>query len=837
MSCRLEGPEQADRRTQGDAVTLTLLTALRGWCAVMCRSVPRSRELTYAIRVLARSRWYAASGIGVIALGSALSLTVFAIVDGVLFKPLPYRDPDRLLSITARLHGRGVYSVLTFKPEDLEEWTRIVPDLGITGFSGSPSLFLGPDDLSPVSAAIVDARLFDVLGIAPLIGGFTSEHFQTPSAAAARPTILLHEVWRTRFGADSSVVGQRLSIDDGRSLLIVGVMPRGFTLPFTQDADLLFPMTRHSSSGFDEVIVRVPDGRPLPLVREQLDATIRRLGFASTPAGAPPGPVSRRDTGERQLRIRVLPLATALTPQLRARSEVLAAIGTLLLGLSCTSLAGLMIARAYQRHVDLLVRRTLGADGPALVREVLAETFVLVICGVAVGFAFASAGLSAILHLVPPEIAALGSVELGGRAALVGLAAIGLCTPLVAVWPVRQALRTHRTIGGSGVGMTSRVRSFSRALVAIQVACGTALTISASPIVGTMLQLWSGDLGFETDNVLAAELRLRRPAAALQAELDEILAKARSVEGVTAVGLADVGVLNGRTSRVQLAPPLGGHLPFDVYQQVVTHGVLEALRPVVLAGVLPLPEEFEYERRTLVSESVARAYWPAGDAIGQTFRLAGGEQFQVAAVVADARLVTVTHEALPFVYLPYRHFGRSTSPMLIVRTSGRGDPGAGLRAHLQSSGPSIRAARWWRLDDRLADSVSTYTFRGWLFGSIAASCLLILAVGLFGLLAMMTARRRREVGVRMALGASPWRVIRLLVHEQATGLFSGLFAGALIAAWAVTYLKSQIHGVTIYDVRLWTTAGLLVLVAAGVGVLLPALRTSKTDPMTALRAE
>jgi hypothetical protein len=378
-----------------------------------------------------------------------------------------------------------------------------------------------------------------------------------------------------------------------------------------------------------------------------------------------------------------------------------------------------------------------------------------------------------------------------------------------------------------------------RLLVAAEVAFGLALTLAGTLTVASLLRIHSGDLGFESDNVLAVELRLRASVSAHgEAEIAGLVERVRGIPGVLDAGVTDARVLMHNAQGAALRAPAGALPDADVYQHPITAGVLAVMRPRLVAGRIPTAAEFERDGRILVSQRMAKAYWPGRDAVGQVIAGAKGGMYTVAGVVADGRYLAWDFPPMAFAYVPYATFGRSRTPTLLLRTAGGParwlpDVLTVLEAHRQT----FRTVRVRTIDDLLNDTVSHYRFESWLFASFAGASLVLLGVGVLGLVWTTVTRRTREIGVRMALGATRTRVIGLFLTEQLASVGPGLAAGSLIAAWAVPSLRASLYEVAEYDVRLWAVAIALVSLTAVAGALVPILRATRVDPASVLRAE
>jgi hypothetical protein len=323
-----------------------------------------------------------------------------------------------------------------------------------------------------------------------------------------------------------------------------------------------------------------------------------------------------------------------------------------------------------------------------------------------------------------------------------------------------------------------------------------------------------------------------------------VLAAARSIPGVTVAGATDAPLLrNMLWADGTWTPPAGARPAGYLSVHGVTSGFFDVVHPRLLKGRLPSAAELDDGRHVVVvSESIAKAFWPSQSAIGQPLAYSSDEgqllSFVVLGVVADARLAGWDEARFQQIYAPVTALRRgSGSPSLLMRATSTGSVLAELQRFMRAEGTDVRAIRAMPLDTMLAETVRLRRFHSWLFGSFAAAALAIMGLGVLGLMAMSAARRTREVGLRMALGATRDGIVRLFVREQAAAVVAGGLLGLAASAWTVRFLKSSLYGLTIWDARAWIAALLLVAATALCGTLIPAIRASRADPATALRVD
>jgi predicted permease len=508
-----------------------------------------------------------------------------------------------------------------------------------------------------------------------------------------------------------------------------------------------------------------------------------------------------------------------------------------------------MAARSVDRRRELAVRRALGATAVDIGRQVCIEAGLLVGAATAIGLALATPMLRLAAGLLPDDVILFRAAAIDWRVAAFGAATSVLVTAVVTVWPLRLASR------GTGVpdtdrSVTGRARSLGwRLVVTTQVALALVLTVGGSLLVGSLLSVYAQTPTVSTDNVLTIAVRFLGMSGAVghmaperATRVDALLERLQAVPGVEAVGLTAYDLLQHayepsrfRSPGTAITPPRAR------VTHAVTAGFYRVLEPQLVAGRLPTDVELATNAPVIVvSEDVASQFWPGASAIGRALTDVGRRDepamtFTVVGVVREVRWAAWDEGTTPTLYGPYALLARQTNSAFLIRTS------ANVAAHavraIEETDPLVRLDRVAMLDELFVDSVRPRRFRAWLFGSFAFASLCISGLGIFGLLAMSTARRTREVGIRMACGGTPGRVAALILREQLVPVMVGLAAGGIGAVWAVRFLTSYLYQVTSFDARVWIVATGLILFAAAAGALIPAVRASRIQPTEALRAE
>jgi putative ABC transport system permease protein len=783
-----------------------------------------SMPIRIAFRTLRRSPWFAIASVGIVALAISLASTVFAVVDGVLFKRLPYKDPDglvlvfRTLGDPARLaqlrRGTG-RSGQPFSADDLMQW-RGAEVLSIAAFVSN--FGLGPvagGDVSDATtwAARVDNSFFDVLGMRPLAGGFREDHYRRPFESgklSAHPAIISYRLWR-RIGGEAALPGRLLRVGDG-TLDVVGVLPPDFVFPvsFARTApDVLLPLNVTADSRNLHGIGRLAPGVSHSEALARLDSIV--LESVTTALGSRERPIFRM--------------------------TLAAVVAVLLLG--SLNVAVLLSARRRDRASELAVRTALGASTAQLLQLLVAEATVIALAGAGVGVAAAKPMLAAALTLLPTGYLLIKPPAIDIRVVAFAFAAATSTLLAFAAWPAFRVARSSAYAGlrqNSGATRTSgRVR---RVALAAQSAIGIVVVLSGTLLLAGFATLWREDPGIERSNTAIVDVTARaiRAPAQRALALDEAVRVASRVPGVLRVsGFGGAFLVNAIGGSVFETPP--GALDVIAQDVPVSSGFFETSGIRLISGRALTDDEATSGRpAAVVSDDLARAFWPGREAIGQLLSGPRGA-VTVVGVVQDVRIVGLEErQATAEIYVPMAIAAPQRDRVLLLRSAGDPDDAArAVAAAIRRALPDVLITRAASIDTALAGTVKTRQFQAALFGAFGCAALVLLGVGMFGAVAMNTAGRSREIGVRMALGATAARVHRMVIAENLAPVAAGLLVGILGAWWTTKLLASLIYGAGAHDPRLWALAASFVLATALVAAWLPARRASRVDPQVVLK--
>lgn len=810
-------------------------------------------EIRRAARSLASSPWYAITVTAVIGLSMALAITIFAVVDAALYRPLNLPDPEGLFSIEPGFREE-VRGTPWLSADEIHEWSRALPDFELTGFDIAQATGVDWVNRERMPAAMVDPNFFDVTGVEPFIGGFTSADFEREDVVA----IISHEMWLGRFAGDSDIVGRELQVDPrlGGRWTIVGVLPEGFIFPsFQAEPEILLPLspTRvHPSQRTLEVILRAPAKVPAEVVQQRLEAILlaNLEGRELRPGGSRfRGPFDR---------VTVHGLHERLTVDNRSVFLACLLAAALLLVIACLNVSFSMLARSLDRSGELALRRALGAGNWDIARAVITENAVLT-CAGGVGGLLASVWLLEIVKSsIPhgPLIRTPPSVDWRVGAAAVSMTVMSAL--LVSVWPLTRTVRGVRlasTIRGSGLTPSAGTGSIAF-VIATQVAAGMILTIGGTLLVGSLVAAITNDTGYEPRGLMLVDLAIAeagqsefgQPVPGVAGHVERFLGSVRAVPGVDVAGVADFHILD-RTSIEVVSFALESASGASTPAIPITSGFLEALDVPLITGRFPTDSELETGARVIaVSEMAARLFWPGETALGKRLRrlrsssgeLGATEEYTVVGVARDARYVAWDTAPSPIVYGPYVLLNSTSEPVVAIRVHNDSDLHRVLDEVVRIArdmGPELRAIRANSAADLLASTIRQRRFLALLFGSFAASALAIIGIGIFGTLAVAAGRRQREIGIRIAVGATPPMVARWLTATHLRFSMIGLALGCLGAGWALNLVDTYVYGVSATNPLVWLASIGMVMAAVALGAFLPTLRASRVDPVEVLRSQ
>jgi putative ABC transport system permease protein len=834
------------------------------------------QDLSYALRALSKQPVFTTVAVVTLALGIGANVAIFSLVNAILFKPLPFSDPYRLMRVHLlnpdrdnpgvfgrivwsypkydlfRSHQRAFESIALFNPEELN----------VTG-SGTPERVRGES---------VEATYLATLGVAPLLGrGFLQDETRAPGSA---PIVMLgHGFWQRRFGADPSVLGRTVGLN-GVAHTIVGVLPPAFR-GLSGQAEIWVPVMTRSAADLGEIwnhTYSVVARRKAEVTPEQAEAASRLLGAEVSAhfetLRAKPG-VSRPAWSAT-----AVPLDDERVDPIIRRSMLLmlAAVASVLL-IVCVNLANLILARALSRQQEVGIRLALGASRARIVRLLMTENLLLALWGglaglaVAVGAVASGAALLPDLGLVLPE-------ETGGltRVGLNGLGpdwrtmafAVALVTATAVMFGLGPAWRASRGDLTTAIRASSAATASSgrrhlpvrHVLIVGEIALALVLLSAGGLMLKSVARLHATELGFNASSLVSARLTMppeqydNARATRLLTQLLERLAAHSQVETVAYSSCAPLsGMCNGTTARFPGQPqPLNTpSTPVGVHWASPTYFSTLGIR-VIKGRVFTPQDTTDRPKVVVINEKAARTFWPGIDPIGQRISVGQGgfgDGAEVIGVVADVRYEAVESAVSPDVYLPLLQSSRRGGIIFVkpLRPSS-GQAGATLeplvstiRAEVHALDPDLPLVDVKMMDERFGDATWRTRTSAWLLGAFSTLALVLAAVGIYGVVSQTVAQRSRELGVRVALGASRGDIMRLVLGRVFIFAIAGVALGTALAIPALRLLTALLYEVSPGDPMVLTSLALGLLMVAVLASYLPARRASRIDPLAALRAQ
>jgi putative ABC transport system permease protein len=802
-------------------------------------------DVRYALRGVGRRPGFAAAVVATLGLGTGAATTMFSVADGVALRPLPYPDAERLVVVGTRYDGGTRIS--SSNPQDFLDLQTATRTLEHVAASRLESLtLLGGGEPVRVEGAGVSPAYFDVIGTRPATGrAFTRAENARGGEAVA---VISWGLWQRHFGGDRTVLGRPIEFD-GRRFTVVGVMPREFRPPeaiYHDEVDVWFPLAfvsddlEQRTSGFLQAIGRLVPGATVATASAELERISAGIA-AEHPesAGRVWGiePLHARTVGEIGSTLIVL----------------LGAVGFVLL-IACANVANLFLVRATERSREMALRTALGAGRGAIARLLFIEVVVLSVAVAVVALLLAYGGVAAFRATNPGDMPRLAEVAVDGRVLGFSLAVsllTGLLFGFVPALGAGRGAQADRLREGAANLSASRAKTRLRgALIVAQTAIALVLLAGAGLLIHSFVNLTRVDPGFVTDGAVWMQLRVPGSSyetpASRHAFFTNVLSRIRALPGVEAAGGSENMPMGGNSSLTYVSPE-GLELapdenPPDIPFDRATDGFFEALGTPVLRGRgFDVTDDTGAEPVAMVNESLADRFWPGAEALGKRVKLGRpdgeGPWIRVVGVVADLHQRGLGETAEPMLYIPWRQSPR-IGLAFIVRS--RGDAGpllSAMQEQVWAVDPTLPIAGSGRLDDHVSASIVEPRFYTLLLTVFAALALVLAFIGLYGTIAYTVEQRTREIGVRMALGAKPRDVVRLMIGRGMLLAGVGMAVGLAVALASTRLLGGFVFGLTPKDPATFAMTSLTLAAAALLACWLPARRASRLDPANTLRID
>ena len=805
------------------------------------------RDVRYAVRTLCRTPGWTSMAVLTLALGTGANAAVFSFVDALLFKPAPGVRPERpLVAVYTSDFSSGPYGLSSY-PDYLSLKADTSPFRSLAALDdGATATMRIGDDLERVRVAQVSAEYFDTLGVRTINGRLINSSDIPPSAPPV--AVIGHALWRRAFAADPATIGTTVMLN-GQAFTVVGIAPPRFAgIDAGRSIEVWTPLQPSNSMTRQNrqfrILGQLRAGVGLGEARAQLATLADRL--------AREFPDSNLGTLERPREPRpfaVIP-ATRIIPQQRAQvgmvaSVLMGGVGLVLL-LACANVASLMLSRTTTRAREIAVRRALGASGRRLLRQLLTETAVLAIASAGLAMIFAAWTADVLPSFFPAEQAAALDVTPGWRVAAFALTLSALAALLVGILPAMRAIRPPlaASLRGAAGDITEQTASRSRTvLVVAQVAIACVLLVTAALLAQSVSNQLNADPGFTMRRGLLATVEIPQSETNKgQLFYEEARARVAALPGVEAVAWGRSLPLSGIGSRRGFAPE--GYVPRDgedleLYFNIVGREYFDTLGVPVLDGrgftAADAGSPEVSAPVVIVNEILAKRFF-GGRAVGRSLTDSRGAKVEIVGVVRTGRFRTVTEEAPPIVYYPLGQF-YSPRMSLIVRASVPERLAEPVRREIRTVSGNVPVFRVITLQGHLEEALAAERLSAALVTACAVLSALLAIVGLYGAVAYLVARRTREIGVRVALGAQPRHVVALVVRHGLVLAVAGIGIGLVSAVGFATLLRSMLHEVSPASPLTHGAVGLGLAAVAALAAYVPARRAVRIDPARALASD
>ncbi|MFB3828442.1 MAG: ABC transporter permease [Bryobacteraceae bacterium] len=791
------------------------------------------RDFRYALRTLAARPGFTAVALLTLAISIGANTAVFTVVNAILLRPMPFRDPAALVTL-ANTYPRGETGFGLDNYRDVLRHNTVFEGMALTQYASALLRTEGQEDLERILGTQVTPSFFTVLGVAPALGRAFLPEEDLPGQS--KVAVISHGLWLRAFGGSPDAIGRALPIV-GDSYTVVGVMPAGFWWASPARADFWIPFGYPKEARFGRmqhqytVIARLKAGAGVKAAQAQMDALARRLEEYPENHG---------------YGIRVRSFSAELTGQVGAPLATLGAVVALVLLIGCANVVSLMLARASGRSREIAVRCALGASRGRILRQVLSESVVISLGGGGLGALFALWLVDLLAGSIPAQYELPMKIAVDGRVLAFTLLLSVITALLFGIAPAVRAARADpaRDLRASGAAGISRGHQrFLRWVMVGETAIAAVLLITAGLALRSFLALVRADLGFRATGLTTMHVRLPRQYSRLQSAgfFRELLERISALPGIEAAGATDslplAGGYSGGPFYIEGRPAPRQWNEMSTQYCTATPGYFRAMGMRVLRG-----RDFTSEDRAggaetvIVNDTLARQHWPGENPVGRRIRMMNGGFRVIVGVVAGVRYGDLAAGARPASYIPA---DQSPSPgmSLALRTATPEPVLAAVRAELRRMEPEVIITRVQSMEQAVGKALAPSRLIAALLGGFAGTALLLAGIGLYGVIAYSVARRTHELGLRMALGARQGEVLAMVVR---TGLWlacGGLVIGLPLAGAAARVLAAHWYGVAPLDPVVFTAAPLMLAAVAALAGYIPARRAASVDPVEALRFE
>ena len=799
-----------------------------------------ARDISYSVRVLVKSYAFTVVVVLTLALGISANTAIFSFVNGILLRPLPYPQSDRLAVLDETALKEGGRSIGVAYPNflDWREQNTIFESIATHYGTSRFAMSAGGSPIE-IRGSRISYGLLEVLRVAPILGRTFALNEDRPEEDGV--VILGYDLWQRSFGGDANVIGKEVTVSS-RSRTVIGVMPRGFRFPEVSELWVPLAFTTKTYTRTDhglEAIARLKDGVTISQAQTEMNNLAARIEEQN--------PVTNEGLG-----VTVTSLRENLSGSYHDALLILLGVVGFVLLVACVNVANLMLARATARQKEFALRAALGASRWRIMQQLLLESLLLSIVGGALGFILSVLALHLLLTAIPIDLPFWMNFDLDLRVLAFTLAITLITGLMFGAMPALQTSRvdlndTLREGGRGSAGVRSRARSL---LVVTEIAMSLVLLVGAGLMVQSFLRLRHVNIGLDPKNVLTANLILPRSKyteneqrTAFFKQLVERVRNLPGVEAASATGTLPLGGSTwGRSLTVEGYPVLSvGHAP-SIQHTVVTPGYFRTMGITLLAGRdFNDADTKDAPNVTIIDERLARQYWPNASPLGKRIRFGPPEDNEpwhtIVGVVSAVRHERMQEETRQSVYLPHQKI--PTSGMtLVARTSVNPHDFIGaVRREVAQLDPDLPVSEVATMEEVVAESIWQPRLYAMLFAVFASGALLLALIGIYGVMAFLVQTRTHEIGVRMALGATARDVFKLIVGRGMKLTAVGVLIGVAGAIALTRLMQSLLFNTSVTDPFTFVLISLLLSLAAFLACYIPARRAAKVDPLVALRYE
>ena len=796
------------------------------------------QDLRYGLRMLVKNPGFTAVAVIALALGIGSSTAVFSVINAVLIRPLPYKNPDRIVRVEEQHSSWGQPLGLTYASY-LDLAARSQSLESVSAYRTWNFKLTDANEPEQVSGALASFDLFSALGVSPMMGRSFSSEEDRPGND--RVVILGHGLWQRRFAEDADIIGKVVKVND-TDCEVIGVMPRGFHFP--DQSDLWVPLvpggalSANRRSHLLTVVARLKPEITVAQAQSELASIAQQIDSESS--GVDPG-LSLSAIGLQQR------MVTAVRPALMV---LLGAVGLVLL-IACVNVANLLLARAAQREQEVAIRLALGAGRLRLIRQLMTESLLLALLGGVAGSVLARWLVDLIAGFNPGNIPRLHEASVDRRVLAFALLASVFTGILFGVAPALQSSGTSlsKTLKEGGRGSSGAGRQRLRDLLVVsEIAFALVLLIGAGLLINSFKRLLDVKPGFDPETVLTMQLFLSgsRYAENYQqtAFLGQALEQIKAIPGVVSAGLVNsLPISGGVATDFEIvgrpAPDAGDEPSADI--RIIDTDYFRAMKIPLLDGRwFDERDTASAQKVMVINETMAKRHWPGQDPLGKRVTMKDwGDPLtgEIVGVVGDVKANGLESESRSMIYWPYTQFPTGFN-RIVIRTEG--DPSsviAAVKRQVWSIDSGQPIADIKTMDQVLSSSVAQPRFNMALLGGFAMAALALAAVGIYGVISYSVTQRTREIGIRMALGAERRDIVGLIMRQGIALTVAGLAAGLAGAAALTRLMSSLLFEVSATDLPTFAGVSLLLSAVAMLACYVPARRAMKVDPMVALRYE